>query len=436
IMTTVRRKTMSQSTVHSGYRTVIHRSQSNRDINQVLSSISTLNKSAHSPKMTSPISYFQIYVQKPEESSYAPGELMTIDLEFYIRHPLELRFIEMIIIGQSNATYMQKLQSGIAATQKKVFMNKKFIVLGDPQERMIGMPGMYNSQYNYWLPTDIPSSLYYEDRNTVTLEITYFIAIYIHTPINIHHSTFHLKDPHITLLRKKYFQIEESPSSLVDKLSEALIPVVHEEKTKLVCSRGKQVHIILSLDKRLYEPGERICLGLEISIDSGWPTKTVSKITGTLNQLIEFEERSEKFLKRISYVRSENPSPIERQAQQNEKKSDKFQIYLPIHKNRALCISQYKSKLFQISHFLQFEITFSGLSGKLRYKIPIFIGQKILPQITMSKKITTDILTPIFSKPLRFPHFSPSEMPQNQIQTTKVSSKWYSYFCCCCCCCC
>ncbi|XP_036361119.1 uncharacterized protein LOC118764482 [Octopus sinensis] len=433
-MTTLRRKTLSQSTYHTRHRAPIRKSLSSRDIHQVFTTFPTLGRSTHRVRNSSPISYFQIYTQKADDANYEPGELMTIDLEFYIKHPLELQFIEMIIVGQSSATY---LQTGIGGAPKKVFMNKKFAVLGNPHERMIAMPGLYSSQYKFWLPPDIPSSLLYEDKNTVVLEITYFIAIYIHTPLNIHPSShnFQSRDPHTVLLRKKHFQVEESPSSLVNRLSEALIPVNHEEKTKLKFSRGKQVHIVLTLDKRLYEPGERICLGLQIAIDPGWPTKSVSKITGTLNQLVQFEEKSERFSKCISHVRSKDPSPIE-EPSQNEKKENKFQIFLPIHKNAALCISQYKCKLFQVSHYLQVEITFSGLSGKLRFRIPIFIGQRILPHLTMSQKITSNFLTPIFSKPLRFPHFSPTEMPQNQIQTTKVSSKWYSYFCCCCCCCC
>ena len=125
------------------------------------------------------ISFFDIEMDKSPFYQYRPGEEISGAVHIDIHHNVEIRFVELVIVGQGTVTVL-KAKQGLPSTVRETYLRKQTFVIGtgDALWSSVLTPGHYLSKFRFRLPKDLPSSIMHDDLSSgFTMDINYFIKV-------------------------------------------------------------------------------------------------------------------------------------------------------------------------------------------------------------------------------------------------------------------
>ncbi|XP_060076173.1 uncharacterized protein LOC132555830 [Ylistrum balloti] len=387
------------------------------------------------------VTQFDIEFDKHERHRFLPGEELTGKIIFDISNEMDIRFIELLIIGQTTATLTQQ-ESGVSTTKRDVFLSKRSYIIGTPDGRWTSLitPGHYVSNFRLQLPEAIPTSTTYQDKiNGFNLETTYLVKARICDDVGASSArSTHSMNNFVKVLvsRKQTFQVKRPFD--IHSVPMAMTPVSHVEDVPITCSvfRVREpANIHMSLDRSCFLAGDDIKIHLEM--ENRYANR-IKKISCVLRQAVSVKGVRSKAQFNIANVEEKYPEGTITKT--NKRNIIFYEIHLPTHTNFLPSVMP-GCRLVTITYSLLMTVKFTTCGGKLTLDVPINLGPCTDP-VHLDK--TNSV--PLFNRPLRFPYFSlhsngtangdAHKVLQQSTSGPPVSSK-FSYgacsnrFCCC-----
>lgn len=125
------------------------------------------------------LSFFDIEMDKSPFYQYRPGEEISGAVHIDVRRAVEIRFVDLLIVGEGTVVVVGDKQ-GLASSQQEVYLSKKTFLIGtdDPRWSSVLTPGHYLSRFRFRLPKDLPSSIMHDDLSSgFALNISYCIKV-------------------------------------------------------------------------------------------------------------------------------------------------------------------------------------------------------------------------------------------------------------------
>lgn len=348
------------------------------------------------------VTQFDIEFDKHNRHRFLPGEELTGKIIFDISHEMEVRFVELLIIGQTNATFIHN-ESGVSTTKHDVFLSKRSYIIGTPDGRWTSVitAGHYVSNFRFQLPNAIPTSTSYEDRiNGFTMETVYHVKARICDDVGASSArSTHSMNNFVKVLvsRRQKFNVKRPFD--IHSVPMAMTPITHLEDVPITCSIfavHEPGNILMALDRSCFLAGDDIKIRLEAQ---NRYASRIKKITCVLRQTIHVKGVRSKAQFNIANVEEKYPEGTTSKTKKH--KLIFYEIHLPTHTNFLPSVMP-GCRLVSVTYSLIVAIKFSTCGGKLTLEIPINIGPCTDP-IHLDK--TNSV--PFFNRPLRFPHFSP-----------------------------
>ncbi|XP_069108182.1 uncharacterized protein [Argopecten irradians] len=349
------------------------------------------------------VTQFDIEFDKHERHRFLPGEELTGKIIFDISHEMDVRFIELLILGQTTATLVQQ-ESGVSTTKRDVFLSKRSYIIGTPDGRWGSLitPGHYVSNFRLQLPESIPTSCNYQDKiNGFNMETTYLVKARICDDVG---STSSARSNHsmnnfvkVLVSRKQTFHVKRPFD--IHSVPMAMTPVTHVEDVPITCSVftvREPANIYLSLDRSCFLAGDDIKIHLET--ENRYANR-IKKITCVLRQTVSVKGVRSKAQFNIANVEEKYPEGTITKT--NKRNIIGYEIHLPTHTNFLPSVMP-GCRLATIAYNLIVTVKFTTCGGKLIMYVPINLGPCTDP-IHLEK--TSSV--PFFNRPLRFPYFSP-----------------------------
>ncbi|XP_033728869.1 uncharacterized protein LOC117318007 [Pecten maximus] len=388
------------------------------------------------------VTQFDIEFDKHERHRFLPGEELTGKIIFDISNEMDVRFIELLILGQTTATLVQQ-ESGVSTTKRDVFLSKRSYIIGTPDGRWTSLitPGHYVSNFRLQLPESIPTSCNYQDKiNGFNMETMYLVKARICDDVGASSSarSTHSMNNFVKVLvsRKQIFHVKRPFD--IHSVPMAMTPISHVEDVPITCSIfsiREPANIQMSLDRSCFLAGDDIKIHLET--ENRYANR-IKKITCVLRQTVSVKGVRSKAQFNIANVEEKYPEGTITKT--NKRNLICYEIHLPTHTNFLPSVMP-GCRLVTITYSLNVSVKFTTCGGKLMLYVPINLGPCTDP-IHLDK--TSSV--PFFNRPLRFPHFSPhsngiangdaQKVQKRPVSGPPVTSK-FSYgacssrFCCC-----
>ena len=125
------------------------------------------------------VTFFDIEMDKSPFYQYRPGEEISGAVHLDIRHNVEIRYVELVIVGQGTITVL-KAKQGLPSTVRETYLRKQTFVIGtgDAAWSSVLTPGHYLSRFRFRLPKNLPSSIQHDDLSSgFTMDVNYFIKV-------------------------------------------------------------------------------------------------------------------------------------------------------------------------------------------------------------------------------------------------------------------
>ncbi|XP_021370847.1 uncharacterized protein LOC110461628 [Mizuhopecten yessoensis] len=349
------------------------------------------------------VTQFDIEFDKHERHRFLPGEELTGKIIFDVSNEMDIRFIELLIIGQTTATLVQP-ESGVSTTKRDVFLSKRSYIIGSPDGRWTSLvtPGHYVSNFRLQLPEGIPTSITYQDKiNGFNMETTYLVKARICDDVGSSSSarSTHSMNNFVKVLvsRKQVFHVKRPFD--IHSVPMAMTPVNHVEDVPITCSVfsvKEPANIHMSLDRSCFLAGDDIKIHLET--ENRYANR-IKKITCVLRQTVTVKGVRSKAQFNIANVEEKYPEGTITKT--NKSNIIFYDIHLPTHTNFLPSVMP-GCRLATIRYSLIMGVSFKTCGGKLVLDIPINLGPCTDP-VRLDK--TNSV--PFFNRPLRFPYFSP-----------------------------
>ncbi|XP_071103614.1 uncharacterized protein [Haliotis cracherodii] len=352
------------------------------------------------------ISYFDIELEKSEKYIHRPGEELNGSIQMDITKNIEIRFLELVVVGQGSVT-IRKNKKGIQKTQKETYLCKRSYVIGTSDARWTSVltPGHYVSTFKVKLPKDLPSSLHFHDTTSgFSADIGYYLKARLCDDIGSS-STRSIVSVNnavkVLFSKRQIFSVQRAFD--VHLIPNAMTPVVHDEEVILSCGPNSVANFTLSLDRAVFLAGDDIRLQISSQIPS---SQKIKDITCALRQHVTLKEIGVK----ECYILAE----ICRNAPQEET----LDVTIP---TQTHLISSFLtgSKNLKVTYSLDVDIRMRPAGGKVSFSIPIAMGpcaEPIYAEKTASRKFV-----PVFNRPMRFPCFSDSQKKSPALMEDRIS---------------
>ena len=342
---------------------------------------------------------FAIELDRPDRECFTPGELLSGRIILDVNTKVEIRFVELIIVGVSTLNFSDN-DPNHEKNAQEVVINKRSYVMGAPDGRWNSVitEGKYVSKFRFLLPKDIPSSIKYENKeHGVSFEIGYLIKARICDELGSSstRSTHSINTLVKVLLSRKHPFFVRRPFD-IHAIPSALKPVNHSEFINLNCLpiALDSSMVTLSLDRSVFLAGDVIRVRLSTS------QRTARKIKHLSCHLQQRLTSSIKPKAVYSLVQVEDHEPQGVITQTNLRNSVSFDFMIPTHHQLIPTYLQ-GCTLLKVSYYIIMAVKFKSCAGKLILEAPIGVGPCIDPQ-----NLDKVNAVPIFNRPIRFPHFS------------------------------
>ncbi|KAK3595361.1 hypothetical protein CHS0354_008783 [Potamilus streckersoni] len=385
----------------------------------------------------SAIRKFTIELERPENYAYAPGEQISGKLIVELTHKIEIRFLELLIIGEGQVR-LRRPDPSNRKSKTEVFLNKRSYVFGSPDARWNSVisEGMYVSNFKFVLPKGLPSTLAYEDPiNGFSFEISYMVKARICDEFGSAsvRSTHSLNNYVKVLFSKRFSFLVRRPFD-INAVPNALTPVSHTEDLDLLCfpfSGNDSTMISLHLDRSVFLAGDEIRVKLETSARHA---RRIRQLHCQLQQKIAHGVTN-KVRANLTLEAIEDKAPTGLPIRRKGRSMVLYEFLIPTHKH---LIPSFLSgcTIVQAAYAVIMVVKFNGCGGKLIMEVPIGIGPETDPV-----NLENTNAVPVFNRPKRFPNFSPSSDkirgPYTETNgdlrrdtSNRVNSKYDSALCC------
>ena len=343
---------------------------------------------------------FAIELDKPDrEESYKPGEVISGKIILEVNTNVEIRFVELLILGVATVHFDQN-DSQHAKNGQEVIVNKRSYIMGkaDGRWNSVITEGKYVSKFRFVLPKHIPSSIKYENKeNGMSFEIGYLVKARICDELGSSsaRSTHSLNTlVKVLMTRKHPFFVRRSFD--INAIPNAMKPVNHTDFINLNCLpiNFNTDMLTLSLDRSVFLAGDVIRAKLSTT------STTARKIKHLSCQLQMRVTSSVKSKATYILVQIDEHDPEPGMTQPNLRNSVSYDFMIPTHYQFIPTYLQ-GTKLLKVSYCVTMAITTGACAGILTLEAPIAIGPCMEPQ-----NVDKSDSVPIFNRPMRFPYFS------------------------------
>ena len=386
------------------------------------------------------ISQFAIELDRPDHDFFNPGEFLSGRVILEASSSIEIRFVELIIIGLATV-HFSKNDPNLAKNGQEVLLNKRSYMMGTPDGRWNSVitAGKYVSKFRFRLPNNLPSTVKYESKeHGFSFEINYLVKARICDEIGSSSTrSIHSTNNLVKVLLTRRFPFMVRGRFDIHSIPQALQPVTHSEYVNLSCLPIflNTASLVLSLDRSVFLAGDDIRVKLTTN------SKTAKKVKMLTCELHQRVQTNIKMRQNFTIIHVQEHEPEGMPFQQNNKTCVLFEFTIP---TKTQFISSYLQgcSLARVSYAIAMTVRFKGCSGLLFLECPVSIGPSADP---MSPRDTTSL--PVFNRPRRFPHFSRDSTnhtpkPQNgtahtaetehrQVKSTFKPDSARSLFCCC-----
>ncbi|KAL3854088.1 hypothetical protein ACJMK2_013368 [Sinanodonta woodiana] len=352
----------------------------------------------------SAIKKFTIELDRPENYAYAPGEQISGKLIVELTHKIEIRFLELLIIGEGHVK-LRRSDPSNRKSKTEVFLNKRSYVFGSPDARWNSVisDGKYVSNFKFVLPKGLPSTLAYEDPiNGFSFEISYIVKARMCDEWGSAsaRSTHSLNNFVKVLFSKRFPFLVRRPFD-INAVPNALAPVSHTEDLDLLCfpfSGNDSTILSLYLDRSVFLAGDEIRVKLETSARHA---RRIRQLQCQLQQKIAHGVTNKVRAHFTLGVIEEN-APKGLPIRRNGRNMVLYEFLIPTHKH---LIPSFLTgcTIVQAAYAVIMIVKFNRCGGKLAMEVPIGIGPETDP-VNLENTNTV----PVFNRPKRFPGFSPS----------------------------
>ena len=343
---------------------------------------------------------FAIELDKPDrEECYRPGEVISGKIILEVNTNVEIRFVELLILGLATVHFEQN-DPDHAKNDQEVIVKKRSYIMGkaDGRWNSVITEGKYVSKFRFILPKNVPSSIKYENKeHGMSFEIGYLVKARICDELGSSsaRSTHSLNKLVKVLMTRKHPFFVRRPFD-INAIPTAMKPINHTDFINLNClpiSFDTDM-LTLSLDRSVFLAGDIIRVKLTTT------STTARKIKHLLCQLQMRVTSSVK--PKATYIlgQIEEHEPEPGMKQPNFSNTVSYDFMIPTHYQFIPTYLQ-GTKLLRVSYCITMNVTTSACAGILTLEAPIAIGPCTEPQ-NMDK---TDSV-PIFNRPMRFPYFS------------------------------
>ena len=381
-------------------------------------------------------SQFGIELDRPELDTFKPGEVMTGRVILEANSNVEIRFVELLIVGLASVQYA-KTDPNVSKDSQEILFNKRSYIMGSPDGHWnsIISAGRYVSRFKFALPENLPSTIKYESRqHGFSFEVGYLVKARICDDIG----SSSLRSTHSTnnyvkvLMSRRHSFYVRRPFD-IHSVPKALMPVNISEFVNLSCMplMFDSTSLTLSLDRSVFLAGDEIRVKLITSLNAA---EKIKSLTCELHQKV-FSNIKPRQMFTIQQVHEEEPEGI--QFRKDKREYSMFEFILPTH-SQFIPSFLIGTKLLKVTYSVLLIAKFRSCSGKVFLESPVGIGPCADP---MNLRKTNAV--PIFNRPKRFPHFSrdsPAQKLQNGTTSTNMErqpvntthkSVGCSLFCCC-----
>lgn len=359
------------------------------------------------------ISQFVIELDRPDHDSFRPGEYLSGRVILEATASIEIRFVELIIVGLATI-HFSKNDPNLSKNGQEVLLNKRSYMMGTPDGRWNSVitAGKYVSKFRFRLPNHLPSTIKYESKeHGFSFEINYLVKARICDEIgsasmrSTHSSNNLVK----VLLTRRFPFMVQGPFD-IHSIPTAMQPVSHSEYVNLSCLPIflNTASLALSLDRSVFLAGDDIRVKLTAT------TRTARRIKTLTCELHQRVQTNIKMRQNFTIMQIQEHEPEGQPFQQNSKNLVLYEFMIP---TRSQYISSFLQgcSLVRVSYAIAMTVRFKGCSGLLFLECPLSIGPSADP---MNPRESTTV--PVFNRPRRFPHFTNHHAPKSQNGTAHV----------------
>ncbi|XP_060558990.1 uncharacterized protein LOC132719248 [Ruditapes philippinarum] len=345
------------------------------------------------------ISEFAIELDRPDHESYSPGDTLSGRIILEALSNIEIRFVELLIIGLASVHFAKHDSQG-EKTSQEIIVSKRSYVMGTPDGRWNSVitAGKYVSRFKFKLPENLPSTIKYENKeNGFSFEIGYLVKARIcdemgSSSLRSTHST----NDFVKVLLTRRFPFMVRSSFDINMIPKALQPVNHSELINVNCIPVfmDSAAVTLALDRSVFIAGDEIRIKL---ITSSSTSHKIKSLTCDL-QLRVMSSVKPRQTFTVVQIYDDKPQGI-----LFKEKSQNLVLFEFIVPTQTNFIPSFLSgvKMVKLSYVIMMTIKFKTCSGKLFLECPIGIGP-----CTDPKNLNKLNVVPVFNRPMRFPHFS------------------------------
>ncbi|KAK6165316.1 hypothetical protein SNE40_022264 [Patella caerulea] len=350
------------------------------------------------------VSYFDIELNHSHDYQYRPGEELAGNVVMDVSRNLEIRFLELMIIGLGNATITK---SGKLSTQRESYIYKKTCVIGSNESKYTSVltPGKYVSNFRFRLPKDIPTTTdYSEYRSGLRLDITYFLKARLcgdpsSTSIYSGMSGGNAKFKSLLSKRRPFNVLRPFD---INMLPDGNNSISHTEEVVLSCGNNSTATIQMGLDRSVFMAGDNIRLQLSATIPS---KRKILEITCSLQQHVTMKSSGHRATYSLIELHNKNPESTAVVTTEKHMSTSSYDVILST--NTAMLSSfLFGCHMVKVTYSVKTVLKFSSSGGKLSIAIPIAIGPCAEP--IYSEKSAIKKAVPVFNRSLRFPCFTPT----------------------------
>lgn len=383
------------------------------------------------------INQFSIELDRPETDIYTAGDVLSGRLILEVLSNIEIRFVELIIVGVASVQF-GKHDPNTAKSTQEVILSKRSYVMGTPDGRWNSVitAGKYVSKFKFQLPNNLPATVKYENKDSgFSFEVGYLVKARICDEMG----SSSLRSTHSTntyvkvLLTRRFPFMVQTPFDL-HAIPNALKPVNHSEIVNVnclpICIHAASMS--LSLDRSVFLAGDEIRVKL---ITSASTARKIKSLNCEVKLHVFSKIRPRQNYTVVQVYEDEPKGLIFKQQSQS---FALFEFIIPTQTN---FIPSYLMgvNLVKITYAMMMTVQFKTCSGKLFLECPIGIGP-CANHVTLTE--TTAV--PVFNRPRRFPHFSKESqvvaktqngtvhsVPERNQVTAIHKSQGTDLFCCC-----
>ena len=360
------------------------------------------------------ISNFHIAFNKPDNHRYKPGDDFSGKVVMDVWAPTDIKYVEFLIWGEGQIRAFNDTSTYLGGPKSEIYLDKKMILIGSRDNRILLEPGRYVTNFRYTLPEQLPPTVYHDDRqNGYVFNISYMVQARVCDSVRakstrmVHHGQN--KYTRIMKAVKKPFYVMQPINWSV--ITDTLEEVTHIEAIKLGCSSpgSEPVTVTLELGRIAHMAGDNI--NLRVKVDTEDPERVRSILS-------EVHQRTRFYNCRFSRCVISNKDRVElkwgdtkinhggykktRDLDSIDSVIDKSYV-LPLSSDLAQSEMKYCSML-KVDYDLRVIVSFNRFGGKLVMCVPI----TILPvsNADQMRKSFGQNNIPVFNKPTMFPYFT------------------------------